>query len=167
MIRTTGDIIALSPPLIIEKADIDRIVETLARILQADRLKSERNQESRRWKRSRISSAARSSRGRSDAHGADLQPRHRRADRRAAALDGGRTRRGGGHRQGGADGLGRHAAAEARPRAVQVQGTCSSAMPTPSRAPSRPSMARRMTTRSARCSAASKWSSSPAAFRIS
>ncbi len=31
--RTTGDIIALSPPLIIEKHQIDRIVETLAKIL--------------------------------------------------------------------------------------------------------------------------------------
>ena len=30
LIRTTGDIIALSPPLIIERAQIDRIVETLA-----------------------------------------------------------------------------------------------------------------------------------------
>jgi beta-alanine--pyruvate transaminase len=33
LIRTTGDIIALSPPLIIEKHQIDRIVETLAKIL--------------------------------------------------------------------------------------------------------------------------------------
>ncbi|MEZ5667078.1 MAG: aspartate aminotransferase family protein [Alphaproteobacteria bacterium] len=33
LIRTTGDIIALSPPLIIEKAQIDRIVETLRSIL--------------------------------------------------------------------------------------------------------------------------------------
>jgi len=36
MIRTTGDIIALSPPLIVERAEIDRIVETLAQVL--DRL---------------------------------------------------------------------------------------------------------------------------------
>src|SRR5690606_9242586 len=34
LIRTTGDIIALSPPLIVEKAHIDRIVETLAEILR-------------------------------------------------------------------------------------------------------------------------------------
>lgn len=33
LIRTTGDIIALSPPLIIEKAQIDRIGETLADVL--------------------------------------------------------------------------------------------------------------------------------------
>ncbi|MFD2264671.1 aspartate aminotransferase family protein [Lacibacterium aquatile] len=33
LIRTTGDIIALSPPLIIEKAQIDRIVSTIAEIL--------------------------------------------------------------------------------------------------------------------------------------
>jgi beta-alanine--pyruvate transaminase len=33
MIRVTGDIIALSPPLIIEKAHIDQIVETLRRVL--------------------------------------------------------------------------------------------------------------------------------------
>jgi beta-alanine--pyruvate transaminase len=33
LIRTTGDIIALSPPLIVEKSHIDQIVETLARIL--------------------------------------------------------------------------------------------------------------------------------------
>ncbi|WP_424931617.1 aspartate aminotransferase family protein [Amaricoccus macauensis] len=33
LIRTTGDIIALSPPLIIEKAHIDRIGETLADVL--------------------------------------------------------------------------------------------------------------------------------------
>ncbi|HWJ74776.1 MAG TPA: aspartate aminotransferase family protein [Kaistia sp.] len=37
MIRTTGDIIALSPPLIIEKTHIDQIFETLGRLLkQAD-----------------------------------------------------------------------------------------------------------------------------------
>ena len=32
--RTTGDIIALSPPLIIEKHQIDQIVETIAQVLQ-------------------------------------------------------------------------------------------------------------------------------------
>ncbi len=35
MIRTTGDIIALSPPLIVEKAEIDRIGETLQEVLEA------------------------------------------------------------------------------------------------------------------------------------
>ena len=35
LIRTTGDIIALSPPLIIEKSEIDRIGETLADVLKA------------------------------------------------------------------------------------------------------------------------------------
>ena len=34
LIRTTGDIIALSPPLIIEKEHIDRIVEILTGVLQ-------------------------------------------------------------------------------------------------------------------------------------
>jgi beta-alanine--pyruvate transaminase len=34
LIRTTGDIIALSPPLIIEKPQIDRIVETIGDILE-------------------------------------------------------------------------------------------------------------------------------------
>ncbi|BCP51617.1 aspartate aminotransferase family protein [Kaistia sp. 32K] len=34
MIRTTGDIIALSPPLIIEKSHIDQIVETLSTVLK-------------------------------------------------------------------------------------------------------------------------------------
>lgn len=34
LIRTTGDIIALSPPLIIEKTEIDRLFETLADILR-------------------------------------------------------------------------------------------------------------------------------------
>ncbi|MEG4144875.1 aspartate aminotransferase family protein [Microcoleus sp. Pol12B5] len=34
LIRTTGDIIALSPPLIIEKEHIDRLVEILTRVLQ-------------------------------------------------------------------------------------------------------------------------------------
>ncbi|MEG4115056.1 MULTISPECIES: aspartate aminotransferase family protein [unclassified Microcoleus] len=34
LIRTTGDIIALSPPLIIEKEDIDRLVEILTGVLQ-------------------------------------------------------------------------------------------------------------------------------------
>ena len=33
MIRTTGDIIALSPPLIIEKAEIDRIFTTIREVL--------------------------------------------------------------------------------------------------------------------------------------
>jgi len=35
LIRTTGDIIALSPPLIIEKSEIDRISETLVDVLRA------------------------------------------------------------------------------------------------------------------------------------
>ncbi len=34
LIRTTGDIVAFSPPLIIERAEIDRIVETLAAVLE-------------------------------------------------------------------------------------------------------------------------------------
>jgi beta-alanine--pyruvate transaminase len=34
LIRTTGDIIALSPPLIVEKSHIDTIVETLRGILK-------------------------------------------------------------------------------------------------------------------------------------
>jgi beta-alanine--pyruvate transaminase len=34
LIRTTGDTIALSPPLIIEKAQIDRIFETIADVLR-------------------------------------------------------------------------------------------------------------------------------------
>ncbi|MBK1636540.1 aspartate aminotransferase family protein [Rhodovulum adriaticum] len=34
MIRTTGDIIALSPPLMIDKAQIDRIVDTLGEVLR-------------------------------------------------------------------------------------------------------------------------------------
>ncbi len=35
LIRTTGDIIALSPPLIIEKPHVDRIVDTLTIALRA------------------------------------------------------------------------------------------------------------------------------------
>jgi beta-alanine--pyruvate transaminase len=35
LIRTTGDIIALSPPLIVEKGQIDQIVETLRGVLEA------------------------------------------------------------------------------------------------------------------------------------
>jgi beta-alanine--pyruvate transaminase len=34
LIRTTGDIIALSPPLIVEKSHIDRIVSTLRTVLK-------------------------------------------------------------------------------------------------------------------------------------
>ena len=34
LIRTTGDIIALSPPLIVEKQHIDTIIETLRGILK-------------------------------------------------------------------------------------------------------------------------------------
>ncbi|MFV2093131.1 MAG: aminotransferase class III-fold pyridoxal phosphate-dependent enzyme, partial [Hyphomicrobiales bacterium] len=34
LIRTTGDIIALSPPLIIEKTHIDRLFATLAKVLK-------------------------------------------------------------------------------------------------------------------------------------
>jgi len=33
LIRVTGDIIALSPPLIIEKAQVDRVVETIRGVL--------------------------------------------------------------------------------------------------------------------------------------
>ena len=36
LIRTTGDIIALSPPLIVETAHVDRIVETLTDAIQAE-----------------------------------------------------------------------------------------------------------------------------------
>ncbi len=35
LIRTTGDIIALSPPLIIEKGQVDQIVDTLREVLEA------------------------------------------------------------------------------------------------------------------------------------
>ena len=35
LIRTTGDIIALSPPLIVEKSHIDRIVSTLRTVLKS------------------------------------------------------------------------------------------------------------------------------------
>ena len=35
LIRTTGDTIALSPPLILERADVDRIFETLAAVLDS------------------------------------------------------------------------------------------------------------------------------------
>ena len=35
LIRTTGDIIALSPPLIIEKDQIDRLFDTLAGVLKS------------------------------------------------------------------------------------------------------------------------------------
>ena len=33
LIRATGDIIALSPPLIVEKAEIDRIFTTIREVL--------------------------------------------------------------------------------------------------------------------------------------
>ena len=36
LIRTTGDIIALSPPLIIENSHVDRIVETLTDAIRAE-----------------------------------------------------------------------------------------------------------------------------------
>jgi beta-alanine--pyruvate transaminase len=36
LIRTTADIIALSPPLIVEKSHIDRIFETLAQAIRAE-----------------------------------------------------------------------------------------------------------------------------------
>lgn len=35
MVRTTGDIIAMSPPLIIEKSHIDRIIDILGRVLKS------------------------------------------------------------------------------------------------------------------------------------
>ena len=35
MIRTTGDIIAMSPPLIIEKSHIDQLIGTLKEVLEA------------------------------------------------------------------------------------------------------------------------------------
>jgi len=35
LIRTTGDIIAMSPPLIIEKAHIDQLVGTIKDVLDA------------------------------------------------------------------------------------------------------------------------------------
>jgi beta-alanine--pyruvate transaminase len=34
MIRTTGDILAFSPPLIIERPEIDRLVETVDAVLE-------------------------------------------------------------------------------------------------------------------------------------
>ncbi len=38
LIRTTGDVIALSPPLIIEKAEIDKLVDTLQKRPEAGRM---------------------------------------------------------------------------------------------------------------------------------
>jgi beta-alanine--pyruvate transaminase len=35
LVRTTGDIIALSPPFIIERAQIDRIMETIQQAINA------------------------------------------------------------------------------------------------------------------------------------
>jgi beta-alanine--pyruvate transaminase len=35
LVRFTGDILALSPPLVIEKAQVDRLVETIGAALQA------------------------------------------------------------------------------------------------------------------------------------
>jgi beta-alanine--pyruvate transaminase len=34
LVRVTGDIIALSPPLIIEKAQIDQLADTIAGVLK-------------------------------------------------------------------------------------------------------------------------------------
>lgn len=34
LVRTTGDIVAISPPLIIEKGEIDRLVETIREVLR-------------------------------------------------------------------------------------------------------------------------------------
>ena len=34
LVRSTGDIIAFSPPLIVEKAQIDRIFETVRKVFQ-------------------------------------------------------------------------------------------------------------------------------------
>ena len=39
LIRTTGDIIALSPPLIVERAQIDRLFEAIAEVLKAQKAK--------------------------------------------------------------------------------------------------------------------------------
>jgi beta-alanine--pyruvate transaminase len=36
LVRTTGDIIALSPPLIIEQTHVDRIVDTLTSAIRAE-----------------------------------------------------------------------------------------------------------------------------------
>ena len=36
LMRTTGDIVALSPPLIMERAHVDRIVETLGEAIRAE-----------------------------------------------------------------------------------------------------------------------------------
>jgi beta-alanine--pyruvate transaminase len=36
LVRTTGDIVALSPPLIVEEAHIERIVETLSDAIRAE-----------------------------------------------------------------------------------------------------------------------------------
>ena len=36
LVRTTGDIVALSPPLVIEEAHVDRIVETLSDAIRAE-----------------------------------------------------------------------------------------------------------------------------------
>jgi beta-alanine--pyruvate transaminase len=36
LVRVTGDIVALSPPLTIERAHVDRITETLDRAIRAE-----------------------------------------------------------------------------------------------------------------------------------
>ncbi len=136
LIRTTGDIIALSPPLIIQKAEIDQLFDTLAGILKTLPTRTfvqrksveyafQRTQRSRRshgqCRPSPTSSAAR------------WRARRARAPRRCsipatgeqtadpALVDRRRARRGRRRRQAGAARLGGHAAAEARPLHVQLQ----------------------------------------------
>ena len=46
LIRTTGDIIALSPPLIISKQQIDELVGTLADVLRERRVETRRKRRS-------------------------------------------------------------------------------------------------------------------------
>ncbi len=49
MVRQSGDAIAMSPPLVIEKAQIDEIVDITAKTIKAVALAAEEKRGGRRW----------------------------------------------------------------------------------------------------------------------
>ena len=169
LIRATGDIIALSPPLIIEKAQIDRSGRDARHVAEAARLSGSSTEHRIMDGRSPmlVGGNASAAVALGPHAGAVFNPATGEQIAElplstAAELDAAVAAA-----KAAVAGLGRHAAAEARARHVPLQGT-----PRATRRRHRPRHLRRARQDACRCARrsaarASRWSSSPAASRIS
>ena len=161
--RATGDIIALSPPLIIEKKQIDQLIDILSRCPQ--------DREGLRTVTSRMETIQNAIDGRKvTSSSRRMAPVYNPATGEQTAelplSTAAEVESAVAAAKKAADELGHDAAAQARQADVPLQGACWSATPTRSRASSRASTARPTPMRRASSRAASTWSISPAASLI-